>query len=577
MVGLGRWVLRNVLRLAYGVRVTGLEHYAAAGKRVLIVANHTSFLDAALLAAFLPDRLTFAINTEIAKRWWIKPLLKIVDAFPLNPTNPYSLKSLIRYIEQDKRAAIFPEGRITVTGSLMKIYPGPGLVADKSRAMVLPIRIDGAQYTPFSRLRGRMRLRLFPQITLTIMPPRRLEVPASVRGRERRRVAGKLLADLMTEMMFATSNYRRTRVRRAARCAARPRRAPRDRRGRRAGAADLQPAARARSAARRPRRERHAPRRGRRRHAAERDCRRRHVLRFAGVRPRAGNAELHARREELARVLPGGADPPHLHVRALRRGCQARASRRQAARGGDRRLPRGPARAHHAVAQDQGRRREPICGAPLLAPTRRARRARDRAFYFGLGGDAERCRAVARQPAREPRAGRGAHRFQRAGRDPERTAVVSLVRALDGHAAAAAVRHAHVLLSVAAALPHRSRDRVRRERHAHVRHEHVPGGLRTLRAPLRLLQRALRVRRRREAQGRDAPSVDRQVRRAGIRGLRHDGDEPRARREHADRHACRHGRAFVARHRIRARSGSGRRGRAALRARAERHARLPEA
>ena len=210
MVGPGRWLLRSVLRLAYSVRVTGLEHYEQAGPRVLIVANHTSFLDAALLAVFLPDRLTFAVNTEISKRWWMKLLLNIVDAFPLNPTNPYSLKSLIRYIEQDKRAAIFPEGRITVTGSLMKIYPGPGLVADKSKAMVLPIRIDGAQYTPFSRLRGRIRLRWFPQITLTIMPPRRLEIPASVHGRERRRVAGKLLADLMTEMMFATSNYRRT-------------------------------------------------------------------------------------------------------------------------------------------------------------------------------------------------------------------------------------------------------------------------------------------------------------------------------------------------------------------------------
>src|SRR5262245_20392273 len=210
MVLLGRWLLRSVLLLAYGVRVTGLENYAQAGKRVLIVANHTSFLDAALLAVFLPDRLTFAINTEVSKRWWIQPLLKIVDAFPLDPTNPYSLKSLIRYIEQDKRAAIFPEGRITVTGSLMKIYPGPGLVADKSKAMVLPVRIDGAQYTPFSRLRGRVRLRLFPPITLTILAPRRLEIPASVRGRERRRVAGKLLADLMTEMMFATSNYQRT-------------------------------------------------------------------------------------------------------------------------------------------------------------------------------------------------------------------------------------------------------------------------------------------------------------------------------------------------------------------------------
>ena len=210
MVELLRRSIRGVLRVAYRVEVAGLEHYRAAGPRVLIVANHTSFLDAALLAVFLPDRLTFAINTEVAKRWWVRPLLAVVDAFPLDPTNPYSLKSLIRYISQDKRAAIFPEGRITVTGSLMKIYPGPGLVADKSGAMLLPVRIDGAQYTPFSRLRGRVRLRWFPKITLTLLPPRRFDIPASVRGRERRREAGKRLADLMTEMMFSTSNYRRT-------------------------------------------------------------------------------------------------------------------------------------------------------------------------------------------------------------------------------------------------------------------------------------------------------------------------------------------------------------------------------
>jgi acyl-[acyl-carrier-protein]-phospholipid O-acyltransferase/long-chain-fatty-acid--[acyl-carrier-protein] ligase len=202
--------LRAGLRVLYRVQLTGLENYASAGERVLIIANHTSFLDAILLAAFMPDRLTFAINTEIAKRWWVRPFLGLVDSLPLDPTNPYSLKTLIRYISQDKRAAIFPEGRITVTGSLMKIYPGPGLVAAKSGAMLLPVRIEGAQYTPFSRLRGRVRMRLFPRISLTILRPRRLSIPPEVRGRERRRVAGKQLADLMTEMMFATSNYRRT-------------------------------------------------------------------------------------------------------------------------------------------------------------------------------------------------------------------------------------------------------------------------------------------------------------------------------------------------------------------------------
>jgi acyl-[acyl-carrier-protein]-phospholipid O-acyltransferase/long-chain-fatty-acid--[acyl-carrier-protein] ligase len=202
--------LRWLLRALYQVEVKGLENLDTAGKRVLIVANHTSFLDAVLLVAFLPGPLTFAVNTFVAQNRLLKPFLALAKIFPMDPTNPLSAKSLIRYLQQDNRAVIFPEGRITVTGSLMKIYDGTGLVADKSEAMVVPVRIDGAQYTPFSRLRGRVRLRWLPRITLTVLEPRRIAPPAEVRGRARRKAAGRALAEIMTEMMFATSNYRRT-------------------------------------------------------------------------------------------------------------------------------------------------------------------------------------------------------------------------------------------------------------------------------------------------------------------------------------------------------------------------------
>ncbi|QKT04533.1 AMP-binding protein [Ectothiorhodospiraceae bacterium 2226] len=205
-----KWLLRLLLTRLYRVELSGMEHYHAAGKRVLVVANHTSFLDALLLAVFLPDRLTFAVNTHVAARWWLRPLIRLVDAFPMDPTSPYATRALIRYLQEDRRAVIFPEGRITVTGSLMKIYDGTGMVADKSGATLLPVRIDGAQYTPFSRLRGRVRLRWFPRIRLAIQPPVRLEVPEEVRGRARRHHAGAALADVMTQMMFASSDYRRT-------------------------------------------------------------------------------------------------------------------------------------------------------------------------------------------------------------------------------------------------------------------------------------------------------------------------------------------------------------------------------
>ncbi len=202
--------LSRLLRFLYRVEVHGLEHYHAAGERVLIIANHTSFLDPLLLGVFLPDRITFAINTQIAERWWLKPFLSLSHVFPMDPTHPISLKNLIHHLHSPSKTVIFPEGRITVTGSLMKVYDGTGMVADKSGATILPIRIDGAQYTPFSRLKNIIRLRLFPKITLTILPPKQLSVDPALRGRERRHACGLMLDDMMSDMIFASSDYQKT-------------------------------------------------------------------------------------------------------------------------------------------------------------------------------------------------------------------------------------------------------------------------------------------------------------------------------------------------------------------------------
>jgi len=203
-------LLRTILKLVYHVEVKGLEHYRAAGKRVLIIANHSSFLDAVLLTVFFPGRMSFAINTQIARRRYARLVRPLVDLFVLDPLKPFSLRAMIRYIQQERTVTIFPEGRITMTGSLMKIYHGPGLVADRSGAQVLPVRIEGAQYSMFSRLRGRIKLRWFPKITLTVLAPRQILAPTHIHGRQRRIYAGQVLSDVMTEMMFTTSNYRRS-------------------------------------------------------------------------------------------------------------------------------------------------------------------------------------------------------------------------------------------------------------------------------------------------------------------------------------------------------------------------------
>ncbi|KPJ94429.1 MAG: AMP-dependent synthetase [Gammaproteobacteria bacterium SG8_11] len=207
-------IIRWLLKVVYRVEITGAENLQSSHERTLVVANHTSFLDALLLFAYLPMPATFAMNTYIARSWIGRLAALFGKVYAMDPSNPLSIRSLIRRVEQGECIVIFPEGRITVTGALMKVYAGPGLVADRSKATVLPIRIDGAQYTPFSRLRGRVRRRWFPKITLNVQPPRRLQINEKIRGRQRREQAGRQLTNLMTELMYQAANQNQTLVER---------------------------------------------------------------------------------------------------------------------------------------------------------------------------------------------------------------------------------------------------------------------------------------------------------------------------------------------------------------------------
>ena len=192
---------RWLFHLAYRVEVDGWENYRKAGERVVIVANHTSFLDGALLCAYLPDTPSFAINSFIATRWWARPAFALFDLLPLDPTNPMAAKTMVRAVKDGRKLLIFPEGRITVTGALMKIYEGPGTIADLAQAQILPVRIQGAQYTPFSRLKGKLRLRWFPKITITPFSQPNLQSAQALHGRHdsrlgRRRPLPRTVLDL---------------------------------------------------------------------------------------------------------------------------------------------------------------------------------------------------------------------------------------------------------------------------------------------------------------------------------------------------------------------------------------------
>lgn len=200
-----------LVKALYGGKVVNLEGYGKGTEPAVVIANHTSFLDAILLGCLLPGRPAFAINSHIAQRWWIKPAFLFFDLIPVDPTSPYTVRRMVRVVKDEgRRLIIFPEGRITVTGALMKIYDGPAMIAAKAEAPLIPIRIEGAQFSKFSRLGGKLPLRWFPKVTLTILPKQTIDVPTNLVGRAKRAAAAVSLHNVMTEMVFDTSPTDRT-------------------------------------------------------------------------------------------------------------------------------------------------------------------------------------------------------------------------------------------------------------------------------------------------------------------------------------------------------------------------------
>ena len=200
-------ILRVVMKLLFRVQVSG-DKTAFANPRTLVVANHESFIDGLLLGLFLPIDPVFVVHTQIANRPLFRFLLRFVNHLAVDSTSPLAMKLIVRLVETGKPVVIFPEGRITKTGSLMKVYDGAAFVAAKTGATIVPVRIDGAARSYFGRLAGVYPQKLLPRVSIVIRPRRQIPMPDLPSAKLRRRRAGELLRGILLDMLVATRPQR---------------------------------------------------------------------------------------------------------------------------------------------------------------------------------------------------------------------------------------------------------------------------------------------------------------------------------------------------------------------------------
>ena len=194
-----RFCLRSVFNL-FKVKCSIEFDEKKTPKKGVYVSNHVSYLDPILLFAFLPGNPVFALNGHLYRSRLIRFLMRTVDVMPFNPIEPGDIKELIAKVDSGRLCVIFAEGRVTESGGLMKIYEAPGLVADKSKAPLIPVWIEGPQYGYFSKTKGKLPHRPLPKVRVIVGKPRSFRLKDELR-RQRDHISNEVYM-ILREMSF---------------------------------------------------------------------------------------------------------------------------------------------------------------------------------------------------------------------------------------------------------------------------------------------------------------------------------------------------------------------------------------
>lgn len=198
-------VLRFFLRLLFKTRLLNWERMTFKGPSI-ILPNHVSFLDAIFLFAYLPGHVSFVVNSAIASQFhWV---MRFVNHVAIDPLNPYSLKKIVNLVKAGQTLVLFPEGRITRTGSLMKVYSGIGFIALKTQAQLYPVIFLGPELSKVSHIQDKVKARWFPQVTVYAGLPIQLKSSSDKSFRLQKKEMSDRILTVLQQNLFKAKQER---------------------------------------------------------------------------------------------------------------------------------------------------------------------------------------------------------------------------------------------------------------------------------------------------------------------------------------------------------------------------------
>jgi acyl-[acyl-carrier-protein]-phospholipid O-acyltransferase/long-chain-fatty-acid--[acyl-carrier-protein] ligase len=167
--GPSAWFAKSI-RACFRVEVDGASHLETEGP-TLLVSNHVSAADAPLLAALVGRPCLVAMHSKprgsgIAGWLWRQAGLEWIDA-----SDPDAARQFVRRVRGGDAALVFPEGRMSTHGALMKVYPEAARLVEATGAPIVPICIEGLERSRWSPAKPGEPRRWWPRVHVQVGEP----------------------------------------------------------------------------------------------------------------------------------------------------------------------------------------------------------------------------------------------------------------------------------------------------------------------------------------------------------------------------------------------------------------------
>ncbi|MFC3023484.1 acyl-[ACP]--phospholipid O-acyltransferase [Vibrio zhugei] len=147
-----RGLLTRMIGHKYRLKVIGLEHFPQSEQGILLLGNHISWLDWALIHMASPYHVHFVMAQDLYERWYFKWICQRFGVIPIAPGHSQTaLQRVTELLNAGKTVCIFPEGRISHLGQLGEFKHGFEVACEQAEGVIIPFYLRGMWGSAFSR------------------------------------------------------------------------------------------------------------------------------------------------------------------------------------------------------------------------------------------------------------------------------------------------------------------------------------------------------------------------------------------------------------------------------------------